>query len=484
MVARHNRRLIYQGGNKFAIMRVLLISLLPDSHRNLSCLTLYAVAASAGHDVALLFMPNRAMFSEQHLSVFLSDHKYDAVGLSVMTCDFYFAKAVTRILSLYVPKSRIIWGGIHPTCLPEESLGVVDCICRGEGENVFVNWLHALDKHEPIGVLPGLGIRNNDGTIQLNELPPLIENLDDIPWNRYDWDNNYVLDEQGVHRFGMTDYIRYSTHNGDGYTTMTSRSCPLSCAYCINSFLKKLYHSGGAIRRRSVDHVMAELKHARESIPTVRFINFIDDHFLTSSEWTQEFCDKYSVAINLPFIIRASPDALTDRNIKMLKHAGLNSIQTGIQSGSARTHKLIFNRPFNREAIIKASHTVKKYGVLPIYDVIIENDFENDEDRNATLKLLMGLDRPYELNIFVLTPFPKTDIISKYKTLGIQPRIDPYKSGYLDYDENDYYYQMASVIPYIPERVGRYLFSHRDWAARLALNVLYRNIRKRLRNVS
>jgi len=401
-----------------------------------------------------------------------------------MTSDFYFAKDITGIIGKYLPKSRIIWGGIHPTCLPEESLGVVDYICRGEGEEVIVHWLASLEKQESVSYLPGLGIRKSDGSIQLNDLYPLIENLDDIPWNRYDWENYYLLDGQGVHRFGMTDYIQYSKHNGDGYTTMASRSCPFTCAYCINSFIKKLYHSKGTIRRRSVDHVIAELKYAKESIPTVRFINFIDDHFLTSSQWTEEFCEKYRAEIHLPFLIRSSPDALTEMNVKMLKHAGIVAVQTGIQSGSERTHRLIFNRPFRREAIIKASNTLKRHAVLPIYDVIIENDFENDEDRDETLKLLMHLDRPYELNIFVLTPFPKTDIMDKYIASGIHPRIDPYTSGYLDYDQSDYYYQMASVMPYIPLWVGRLLYRYRGRRARLILKYYYKIIKKRLRNVS
>lgn len=465
-------------------MRVLLISLLPNSHRNLSCLALYAVADARGHDTALLFIPNRTVYSELHLSNFLSENQYDVVGLSVMTSDFYFAQNITQTIYKHLPRSRIIWGGIHPTCLPEESLGAVDYICRGEGDKVFINWLNSLDKDESVCDLPGLGIKKSDGSIQLNNLFPLIENLDDIPWNRYDWDNYYLLDEQGVHRFGINDYIRYSRHNGDGYTTMTSRSCPFNCTYCINSFIKKLYHSNGVVRRRSVNHVIAELKHAMESIQTVRFINFIDDHFLTSSRWTQEFCEKYRSVIGLPFIIRASPEALTNQNMKMLKHAGLVTIQTGIQSGSERTHKLIFNRPFNREAILKASNELKQLAILPIYDVIIENDFENDDDRDATLRLLLELNRPYELNLFILTPLPKTDIIDKYETLGIHSRIDPYVGGYLDYNESNYYYQMASIIPYVPLRIGRYLYRHRDNLARLLLKYLYKIIKKRLRNVS
>lgn len=464
-------------------MRVLLISLLPDSHRNLSCLTLYAVASAAGHEAVLLFIPNRTLYSETHLSAFLSEKNYCAVGVSVMTSDFYFAKDITQTISKHVPKSRIIWGGIHPTCLPEESLGVVDCICQGEGEQAFINWLDALDKGEPIFNIAGLGMRKNDESVQLNDLSPLIENLDDIPWNRYDWNHFYLLDKEGVHRFNMADYIRYSKHKGDGYTTMTSRSCPFACTYCINSFLKKLYHSKGTIRRRSVDHVIAELRYAKESIPTVRFINFIDDHFLTSEQWTEEFCEKYSAEIRLPFIIRASPDSLTDQNISMLKDVGLVTLQTGIQSGSARTHKRIFHRPFSRDTVLQASHMLKRHGVLPIYDVIIENDFENDTDRDETLKLLLELESPFELNIFVLTPFPKTDIMDMYKTSGIHPRVDPYASGYLDYDENDYYYQMASITPYIPLRIGRFFYKHRGRTARLLMKYYYKIIKKRLRNV-
>lgn len=179
---------------------------------------------------------------------------------------------------------------------------------------------------------------------------------------------------------------------------------------------------------------MEEISYARSQIPTIAFINFIDDHFLTDRRWTHEFSKKYKDQVHLPFMIRAVPTTIKDQEIRLLKEAGLVVVQTGIQSGSKRTHKEIFNRPFNRSAIINAAKVLKSYDIKPIYDFIIENEFETDEDRNLTIELMLDLPRPYDINLFVLTIFPKTDIETMYKKANMKPRIDPYVSDYLDYN--------------------------------------------------
>lgn len=465
-------------------MNVLLISILPNEHRNLSCLTLFAVAAEAGYKVELLFIPHQKEYAENRLESFLREHSIDVVGMSVTTDGFNFASELTRWIKSCLPRVQVIWGGIHPTCLPEESLGVVDVICRGEGERFFVEYLECLCHKREVRTLSGLGYKSSDGGIVLNELSPLVENLDQLPIVKYDWQHFFILTVHGVRPFVLDDYVALSRHKGDGYTVMASRSCPHNCAYCINSYLNDLYQSRGRVRRRSVDHVLRELKVAIETIPTVRFINFIDDHFLTSKQWIAEFCEKYSRDIHLPFMIRASPETITDENIEPLMRAGLVALQTGIQSGSEKTHKMIFHRSFKRDMLVKASTVLKKHGIKAIYDVIIDNEFEDDGDRDQTLKLLLDLQRPYECNIFVLTPFPKTTILDLYKERGLKPKVDPYVGGYLDYDEKNYYYQMASVIPYIPRLLGQYLFRYRDGIPRYVLGLVYRKVRSRLRNLS
>ena len=219
-------------------------------------------------------------------------------------------------------------------------------------------------------------------------------------------------------------------------------------------------------------------------MPSIRFINFIDDFFLTSKKWTEEFCQKYRLQVGLPFIIRTVPATITETEIIRLKEAGLAVVQTGIQSGSPRTHEMIFHRRFDREVVLRAAQVLVQQQVKGMYDFIIENDFEDDSDRDQTIALMLDLPKPYEANLFVLTVFPKTDLETLYASRGMKNRINPYESDYLTYNEANFYYQLASIIPSTSSRLCWFLFQHRNPVTRFWLNRLYSVRRSKLRNVA
>ena len=463
---------------------LLLISVLPGSHRHLSCLTLFAIAKAHGVDTWLLFIPDRATCDEALFAEFLQSHAFSVIGFSVTTGDFQFCRSLTAAIRRCQPQAHVVWGGIHPTSLPEECLPFVDSLCIGESERTLPALLDHISLNQESTSLPGIAWKNAEGKVILNPPPPVVSDLDSLPINHYDFERFFVMDDRGLHRFGLDDYRRYSKHHGEDYTLMTSRSCPYNCSYCINSYLNKLNRSNGRIRRRSVDHVLQEIAQARAQIPSLRFINFIDDIFLTSKAWTREFCRKYGEQVGLPFIVRTVPSTITDTEIAELKRVGLAVVQTGIQSGSARTHEQIFHRHFDRDAILRSAQVLHRHRVKGMYDFIIENDFELDADRDLTIELILDLPKPFEINLFALTVFPRTDLERMYHDAGLRPRIDPYQSDYLDYNEADFHYQLASIIPSTPNQVCREIFRHRTAANRTLLNDLYQDCRPRLRNVA
>src|SRR5690606_17660692 len=64
--------------------------------------------------------------------------KPDIIGLSVM-CSLYLpvAVALTRMLREKTGK-KVLWGGVHPTLFPEETLAYADFIFRGECEDAVL----------------------------------------------------------------------------------------------------------------------------------------------------------------------------------------------------------------------------------------------------------------------------------------------------------------------------------------------------------
>ena len=200
----------------------------------------------------------------------------------------------------------------------------------------------------------------------------------------------------------------------------------------------------------------------------------MDDNFLTDKKWINEFCKKYKQHVHLPFIIRATPNTIKDEQISLLKDAGLRTVQMGIQSGSKCTHETIFHRAFDTKTVLSAANVLNRNELVCLYDFIIENDFETDEDRDKTIELMLQLPKPYIANLFVMTVFPKTDLEVMYKERNMTPRVNPYESNYFDFNENDFYYQLASLIPLIDEAEARHIFKNRkDPQVILHLKKLY-----------
>lgn len=458
---------------------VLLISILPNSHRNLSCHALYAYLHENHVNTKLLFLPQEEQYDRTALQALVRQHNFNLIGVSVITEGFSFAKRLTADIREVSPNAHLIWGGIHPTLMPEECLVEADSVCIGEGEESLLQLAQRIaEGNPPVGV-PNLAVRDSSESGSFPS-PIRADSVDAFPYPTNDWRDYYIQDEDGLRSFTQADYVRYSNYAGEDYTLMTSRSCPFSCSYCCNEFLNRLYGQR-SIRKRSVEHVLAEIRTARERIPTLRFVNFIDDHFLSSRKWTETFVERYGREVGLPFIIRLIPEALKDEAIQALSRVGLRFAQVGIQSGSATTHERIYNRRFRREAILETSRILKRHNVHPFYDVIIQNPLEADEDRDLTIQLLLELERPFSLTLYAATPYPKTRLEELFAERNIVSHTDPYGTGYADYDETDPYFQLASVLPHTPCAINRFFFRYQSQpGVRWILTRYYRALKHRV----
>ena len=456
-----------------AVTDVLIVSLLPASHRNISCLTLQAALFSQGIASDLLYVPSESAFDEAAFRRFIAERSYRVVGLSVMTESFGFACRITEQLKRLPDPPLVVWGGIHPTLMPEECVEHADCACVGEGDRSFPEFIRRVRAGEDCTTIPGMAFRLDNGEFMATGRPQLIDDLDALPFNRYDFDCSYVLDGQGLRSFGSAEYVAYSNYHGQDYTLMATRSCPFSCSYCCNSYLNAL-NGGARVRKRSVEHVISEIHHALTTLDDIRFINFIDDQFLTSRKWSSEFVKRYKDEINLPFIVRLVPGTFNDKEVGLMADAGLSVAQVGIQSGSERTNTELYSRKFDYQRIVLSSKILSRAGVHPIYDVIIHNPLETDEDRERTVALVADLEKPFSLNLFALTPFPKTRIASLYRERGILSPTDPYGEGYRGVDKDDFFYQILSVAPYTDRKtIHHYLSNRNDLQARRQLAAYY-----------
>jgi radical SAM superfamily enzyme len=100
------------------------------------------------------------------------------------------------------------------------------------------------------------------------------------------------------------------------------------------------------------------------------------------------------------------------QRVQILKEAGLILTCLGLQSGSPKTNREIFHRPFNRDLMLQTAAALQSHKIDYYVDVITHNPFETEDDMKATLEVLLELPKPYWLCLNRLYVINGTDISS------------------------------------------------------------------------
>ncbi|NLG16047.1 MAG: B12-binding domain-containing radical SAM protein [Fibrobacter sp.] len=400
--------------------------------RNYTCIGARRVAAYAkanGIRVRTIFIPDGfsgiSSLDKSCLSSLLAAISDSTVhALSFFSNCLKTATALTSIIKQNFT-APVIWGGVHATAAPEDSLKYCDAVCLGEGEQAFVEYISAVANSKPVSGIQNIWLSTPDG-IEKNIQRPLERNLDRLPFQDYDINDHLILINNRLRPLTLNDIKR---NFGFTLTRMLTFGCPYRCTYCINDRYQALDISHAKMRRYSVDYFLKETLHILDRLPFIHYLAIDDDAFLSLDiDLIEEFCEKYKKEINLPFAIGGiRPETVSKDKLSLLIGAGLLTVRMGIQSGSERTQKEIFKRHFSRDNIIEAAKTLNSFKRKlrpPFYDIILDNPWENSDDKRKTLRLLRDLPHPFYLSAFSLTFFPGTRLYQKAREEGI---IDEYK---------------------------------------------------------
>lgn len=393
------------------------------------------------HNSTMLFLPNFNMNGKNNkntinIKKFINKINPKLIGFSLMSEEYLQARNLTISLKKNFKSIPVIWGGIHPTISPETCLKYADYVCVGEGEKTILDMANAVNKGETLENINNLYYLKKN-KLKKNELYPLITNLDTVPAYEHIPANSYLQEKNGkIIKINKKVFKKYDRFSGASYDVMSSRGCTFSCTYCCSNFISQLYNIR-KIRRRSLHNVISEIKKAIIDNPELDFINFNDDCFLNcSDEYIKDFCKVYKKEINKSFFIKAMPIYINETKIKHLKDAGLVWIEVGLQSGSDRTCKDIFNRKSLQSDFLKAAEILHKYGIATYYGVILDNPFESDEDRIETIKTITKVNKPFYLVCFSLTLYIGTELHKRAKKECPKKIENSFKKDYLVYHKN------------------------------------------------
>lgn len=397
---------------------------------------------------------------EKTLSGFVKKNNIDVIGVSFMSYQVDLVKKISKHIKNNLKEVLLVGGGVHTTAFPEDSLQYFDAICIGEGEISFINFLDNYfgeKKIEKIDI-PGT-ITKYTNKEKYRQNLPFLQDLDflqalpilDIP--------TYILSNKQIILLREDRIKYYNRYKGNSYDITTSRGCPLHCTYCSDSINKNLYgNKWSKVRIRNVEHVISELKYAVQRKPTISFINFHDDSFSSRPiEWLEEFVLKYNQEIKLPLMFRIIPGSVKEQKLELLSKLNIIAIGIGLQSGSYRVLKDIYNRPIKINVFTDTIAKLNSKKIIPIIDVMLNNPYEKREDIIETIKTLSMIPKPFLLELYGFRFYPGTEITSRAIKDGIIDKHDSIETqAYIeDNKEKKYLNNIIYITPCFP---GKFIF--------------------------
>ncbi len=302
-----------------------------------------------------------------------------------------FARRV-RALDSSIP---LVWGGVHPTLLPEQTVAseFVDIVVRGEGEQTLLELADKFSAGEPLDEIKGITFKSA-GTIRSTPDRELMD-LDEIPIEL---------------PFDLLPLDKYPTLKSGRFHIQTSRGCPHECGFCYNTVYNRRTWRGKSARR-----VVDEIEYVLEKFPHIRIIDPIDDNFFVDQRRVMDICQEIlNRKIKVSWRANCRFDYMSEYGkdfIELLAKSGCSEIDFGGETGSKRLLSLI-NKDITTEQMIRSVENLRKWApsIEPFVSWMSGLPTETEDDLMKTCDLM---DRMSEVNpktqhygVFLYTPFP------------------------------------------------------------------------------
>lgn len=302
----------------------------------------------------------------------------------------------------------VVWGGIHASLLPEQTLKnqYIDIIVKGEGEITFKELVEAIERKKTLKGIKSIWYKKK-GKIKKNQDRPFLD-LNQIPDFPY-------------HLIKIKDYIRL-TKFGKTLDLETSRGCPNKCTFCYNFAFNKLHW-----RPLTSDNVIKKIQYITDNFK-IDHIEIIDDNFFVNLKRSFEIIkrikkEKYSFTWSILGVCIKDLNRVSNTYLKCLEDINCKCLSTGIGSGSNRILKLI-KKDITVNQILKFNKKIKKFDIYIEYASIAGFPSETKEELKKTIQLLFQLknDNPRTVlgPITCFIPFPGTELFDLVVKLGFK----------------------------------------------------------------
>ncbi|TBR17175.1 B12-binding domain-containing radical SAM protein, partial [bacterium] len=303
----------------------------------------------------------------------------DVIVFSVLstTCEWAFHLSLTIKAKMDIP---IVFGGIHPTLVPEEVMrnSFIDYAIVGEGEYALLELVESGFNKNKIPQIKNVCYKKNE-VVVCNPLRAPIADLDTLPFP----DKELFYEKM--------PYLKKS------YTIVTGRGCPHGCSYCCNGYLNKIYNRG-YLRRRSAENVIAELDWAVKKYG-IKHVYFDDSTFTYDRNWLSNFAVHYKKIIGLPCFCWVYPTDVDEGLIGIFKSLNCRAVEMGVESLDERVREEIFGRVYSNSDVENALKLFRKNRIFCVVDNI--KGFSDDPEKEVMdLVEFYNENRPNKIYVF------------------------------------------------------------------------------------
>ncbi len=331
----------------------------------------------------------------------LAELQPDVVGTTAITPAIYEAEAVLQIAAEVVPNALRVLGGIHATFMFRQVLTEapqVDVIVRGEGEEIMVALMQAVDQGRwPADRRKIKGLAFIDaGEIVATQAAPTVKDLDGInpDWSILDW-AKYIYVPLGV---------KVAIPN-------MARGCPFTCSFCSQWKFWRDYRVRDPkkvvdeIERLVNDHGVGFFILADEE-PTINKKKFV--------EFCQELIDRgLNDRIKWGINTRVT-DIWRDRDLLgFYRKAGLVHVSLGTEA-AAQMKLDMFNKETTVAQNKEAIRLLREADIFTEAQFIVGLDNETAETLEETYRMAWDW-QPDLANWAMYTPWPFTPLFQEIR---------------------------------------------------------------------
>lgn len=349
------------------------------------------------YDICVLDLTTKLM-DQSYFDNYLQEHKPKIIGISTYCESWISLKVIAEEIKRILPQTIVVAGGAFATFIKEDILDntAVDMVSMGEGEYSFLNLCNCLIRGiGTISDVKGLFYKVNGKPVYKNAVMERIRNLDELPFPNRD----------------LVDIKAYTLP----YTISTARGCPGACIFCSSRA-----YWGTKVYMRSAESVFSEIMYLHEKYNNTYF-QIVDDTFTASRKRASEVCENIKkTGVKFRWGCESRADVITPEFIKLLREAGCNKIQFGLESANNDILKKL-KKHVTVEQIEEAVRLAYGEGMYITLSYIVGHAFDTKETIEETLDFANRMKREYGASVLgsINTPFLGTEQYDRRDELGI-----------------------------------------------------------------